>query len=127
MPQTVSEHTQYQIITEDIKLIAFRQKVILVCILIYLSAVAGQSMIPVGISLILGIPVGIVIIVAAVFIFLLATKLYGAVVGIFLGILTLIPLVGLFVLLIVNGKATKMLKENGVDVGLLGARGPISL
>ncbi len=127
MPQTVSEHTQYQINAEDIKLIAFRQKVILVCILIYLSAVAGQSMIPVGISLILGIPVGIVIIVAAVFIFLLATKLYGAVVGIFLGILTLIPLVGLFVLLIVNGKTTKMLKENGVDVGLLGARGPISL
>jgi hypothetical protein len=39
-----------------------------------------------------------------------------------LGILTLIPLVGLIVLLIVNGKATNLLREDGIHVGLLGAR-----
>jgi hypothetical protein len=39
-----------------------------------------------------------------------------------LGVLALIPLVGLIVLLIVNGKATKILREHGVRVGLMGAK-----
>jgi len=38
-----------------------------------------------------------------------------------LGILTLIPCIGLIVLLVVNGKATGILKQNGIKVGLLGA------
>jgi hypothetical protein len=32
-----------------------------------------------------------------------------------------IPLVNLIVLLTINGKATKVLRENGINVGLLGA------
>jgi hypothetical protein len=42
--------------------------------------------------------------------------------GVVLGILTLIPCVGLIVLLIINSKATGILKKNGVRVGLLGAK-----
>jgi hypothetical protein len=42
-------------------------------------------------------------------------------VGVLLGILTLIPLIGLIVLLVINGKATKVLRANGHRVGLLGA------
>ena len=34
----------------------------------------------------------------------------------------LIPIVGLVALLVVNGKATKVLRRNGVRVGLLGAK-----
>lgn len=41
--------------------------------------------------------------------------------GIVLGILTLIPCIGLIVLLVINGKATGVLRENGIGVGLLGA------
>jgi len=37
-------------------------------------------------------------------------------------ILAFIPLVGLIALLVINGKATKRLKKNGIKVGLLGAR-----
>lgn len=55
-------------------------------------------------------------------VFLLAVKLYGTALGIVLGILSLIPLIGLLVLLGVNGKATSVLRANGVKVGLLGAR-----
>ena len=55
------------------------------------------------------------------FVFLLATKVYGTGLGILLGLLTFIPCIGLLVLLIVNGKATRVLKENGFKVGLLGA------
>lgn len=70
---------------------------------------------------------GIVAIASTVFIFLLAIKVYSVVVGILLGLLTLLgsltlfPLIGLIVLLLVNGKATKILRQNGIKVGLLGA------
>ena len=33
-----------------------------------------------------------------------------------------IPLIGLIVLLVINGKATKLLRENGYKVGLMGAK-----
>lgn len=38
-----------------------------------------------------------------------------------MAILTLIPCIGLIVLLIINGKATSILKQNDVRVGLIGA------
>ncbi|WP_298868356.1 hypothetical protein [uncultured Gimesia sp.] len=126
MSQAASDSSQSQPASADLKLIATSQKGILVCILIYLGAVAGQSLVPVEMFLFFGLALLILIIVATAFVFLLATKLYGVGVGIFLGVLTMIPLVGLLVLLIVNGKATQTLKKNGVSVGLLGARGPIS-
>jgi ABC-type enterochelin transport system permease subunit len=49
-------------------------------------------------------------------------SLYSTTTGIVLGILTFIPLVGLIVLLIVNGKATNVLRQNGITVGLMGAK-----
>jgi len=52
---------------------------------------------------------------------MLATKLYSTVLGVFLGLLTLIPILGFLVLLTVNGKATRMLKKYDISVGLLGA------
>jgi hypothetical protein len=42
--------------------------------------------------------------------------------AIMMAIVLVIPLLGLLVLLSVNGKATHLLKRNGVAVGLLGAR-----
>jgi len=60
-------------------------------------------------------------IVGAVCVFLLAIKVYGTGLGILLGILSLVPCVGLVILLIVNGKATGVLKQNGIKVGFLGA------
>jgi hypothetical protein len=60
-------------------------------------------------------------IAGTVFVFMLAMKVYSTGLGIFLGLLTLIPCVGLICLLIVNGKATAVLQANGIHVGLLGA------
>ena len=59
---------------------------------------------------------------AAVFVFMLALALYNTGAGVVLGILTLVPLVGLIVLLIINGKATNTLRHHGIHVGLMGAR-----
>ena len=56
-----------------------------------------------------------------VFVFLLAIKVYSPVVGILFAILTLVPCVGLLMLLLINGKATRILKQNGIRVGLMGA------
>jgi hypothetical protein len=63
-------------------------------------------------------PLGIA---STVFVFLLATKVYSQGTGIVLAILTLIPCIGLIVLLIINAKATTILKKHGIGVGLLGA------
>ena len=60
-------------------------------------------------------------IVGTVFVFRLAIRVYSTGVGILLGVLTLIPCISLIVLLVVNGKATAILKQNGIKVGLLGA------
>lgn len=57
-----------------------------------------------------------------IYTFLLASKLYNTGLGILLAILTLVPCLGLLILVMVNQKATAMLQENGYEVGLLGAR-----
>ena len=106
---------------EDLRSVAKYQKGILVCILIYLISVIGQFAIPAEARAIIGLGILVVGLVGTVFVFLLAIKVYSTGVGVLLGILTLVPCIGLFVLLVVNGKATGVLKQNGIKVGLLGA------
>ena len=97
------------------------QKGILVCILTYLIAVFGQFAVPMQLQMIAVLGMVAVGLAGTVFVFLLAIKVYNTGVGILLGILTLFPCIGLVTLLIVNGKATRILKQNGIRVGLLGA------
>jgi DNA-directed RNA polymerase subunit RPC12/RpoP len=68
------------------------------------------------------IAVLLVALIGTVFTFMLAIKVYSVGLGVFLGILTLVPFVSLIVLLVVSGKATKILRESGHDVGLMGAK-----
>ncbi len=106
---------------EDLRSVAKYQKGILVCILIYLCAVIGQFAIPAELRPIIALGILAVGLAGTVFVFLLAIKVYSVGVGVLLGVLTLVPCIGLIVLLIVNGKATGILKQNGIKVGLLGA------
>jgi hypothetical protein len=106
---------------EDLKSVALYQKGIVICILIYLIAVVVQFAIPAQLRPILGGGVLILGLVGTVFVFLLAIRVYSTVMGVVLGILTLVPCIGLIVLLVVNGKATSILRQNGIKVGLLGA------
>jgi len=62
-----------------------------------------------------------VVITAAVCVFLLAIQLHGIAIGVLLGILALIPCLGLFVLLALSVRATGILKRHGIHVGLFGA------
>ena len=106
---------------EDLRSVAKFQKGILVCILFQLVAIIGQLALPPEIRLLISIAVLVVGIVSSVFVFMLAIKVYGTALGVLLGVLSLVPCIGLIVLLIVNGKATGVLKQNGIKVGLLGA------
>ena len=106
----------------DLRSVARFQKGILVCILLYLVAVIGVFALRVELLPFLGIGVLLVGVIGAFCVFRLAMKTYGTLLGICLGILSLVPCVGLIILLIVNGKATNILKQNGIKVGLLGAR-----
>jgi hypothetical protein len=106
---------------QDVRAVAVYQKGILVCILIQLLANVAWFMVPEPLKLIVLLGSLSVGIAGVVFVFMLATKVYGTGLGILLGILTFPPCIGLIVLLIVNGKATKILQQNGHRVGLLGA------
>jgi hypothetical protein len=75
-------------------------------------------------------PVGAVLVVALLALAVAAYDIYWLVrlcraLGIFpwvYAVGTFIPVLGLLILAIVNGKATAFLKGNGVKVGLLGAK-----
>jgi hypothetical protein len=107
---------------EDLRQIAIYQKGILVCILAYIIVAASGMFVAPEIRLIIGVAGLTISITATVFVFLLATQVYSAGQGVLLGLLTLIPCVGLLVLLIINSKATGILQANGIRVGLLGAK-----
>jgi hypothetical protein len=107
-----------------LKQIATGQRIVILCILaniiLYIILMTVAKNVPaLAIVILLAYIAGVI--TAAVFLFKLAINIYGVATGIILGIGTLIPLVGLIILLVVNGKATKILRGNGLKVGFLGA------
>lgn len=106
---------------EELRDIAKHQRAILLCIVGYSVLVAFQMYCPQQLTAVVGLAAIGVSIAATVFVFLLATKVYERTTGFILGVLTLIPCVGLIVLLRVNAKATSVLRSHGIRVGLVGA------
>jgi hypothetical protein len=105
----------------DLRTIALRQRAVMYCILAYLLLVVCQFALPPGLRWILGLAALAVSVAAAVFVFMLALAVYNTGTGVVLGILTLIPIVGLIVLLVINSRATNILRRHGIRVGLMGA------
>lgn len=114
---------------EDLKKVAQFQKGIIFCILanlvlVIVNIVAGQVL-EGGAEVIAGLAIiGIYLIVAIAqlaCIVMLATQVYNIGVGILIGILSFVPCLGLILLLVVNQKATSVLQQNGIKVGLMGA------
>lgn len=105
----------------ELRTIAKHQRVIITCIGVYLVWLVLRFSSLAEAKLVMGISLLCILLACAVFVSLLATRFHGAAAGVLMGILTLVPLVGLIILLTVNGKATKILKENGIAVGLFGA------
>jgi hypothetical protein len=114
---------------EDLKKVAQYQKGIIYCILanlalIVVNIVAGQVL-EGGAEAMAGLAIiGIYLLVAVAqlaCIVLLATQVYNIGVGILIGILSFVPCLNLILLLVVNQKATSVLQQNGIKVGLMGA------
>lgn len=99
------------------------QKGVLICIILYLAAIGSQFLLPEHWIAFLPPMVLADILIGTIFVFLLSTRVYGLGVGSVLGLLTLVPYLGLFVLVLINGKANAVLRGNGVRVGLFGASG----
>lgn len=108
----------------NLPLIAERQRMLMFAVLGYVGLIVLNFVIPADLKLVVGIAMIAVSITASVFIFMLALTLYNTGTGVVLGLLTLIPLIGLIVLLVINSKATSLLQRNGYKVGLLGAKLP---
>ncbi len=107
--------------SEEMQAIAKHQKGVLICIALYLLCVIGQFVVPSQAKTFVALGALVPIIGGAVFVFMLATKVYNTVSGVLLGIVTLVPILGLIVLLVINGRATKVLRNADVSVGLFGA------
>jgi predicted Zn finger-like uncharacterized protein len=107
---------------KDLRDIATYQRAVLLCILVSIIAVGSQFALPPSLRLFLALGMLVTSVVSSVFVFLLAVKVYSLGVGIALALVTLIPCIGLIALLIINAKATSTLKENGIRVGLMGAK-----
>lgn len=105
----------------NLREIAVRQKAILWCIVAQIAALALMVALGPDLAWVIGLVRIVVSLASLVFVFMLAVSVYKTGVGIVLGLLVLIPLVGLLVLLFINGKATKELRAHGIKVGLMGA------
>ncbi len=109
---------------ENLRQVATYQRGLIFCILIYiLAAVAYGVLTQVNrfLAVIPSLVVLCAIIAGIVFAILVATRVYSTGTGIVLGILVIIPCVGLVILLVINQAATKMLTGNGIKVGFFGA------
>ena len=105
----MNQTPQEQWTKQDLIELAKRQKNILWMILVSLVAM----FIPFA-TIVTGI-------IQIYFIYKLAAALRSSAAWVYI-ILAFIPLVGLIAILVINGKATKKLQENGIKVGLMGAR-----
>jgi hypothetical protein len=113
---------------DDLRSVAVYQKGMLVCILISLLglafntiALATQAAVPPAVSMASRVMLPVVGLASAAFVGLLSIRVYNLALGVVLGLLSFFPCIGLFVLLVVNGKANCILRSNGYRVGLMGA------
>jgi hypothetical protein len=105
----------------DLRTIALRQKTVMYCILGYFPlAVAIFALPPESLRVVGLLAIGVTLTMAA-FVFMLSLAVYSTGIGIVLGIFTLIPVLGLIPLVIINEKATNILRAHGIRVGLMGA------
>jgi hypothetical protein len=106
---------------EDLKIVAVIQKLIIVCIPLNVAAIAAQLLVPPEWTMLLVDGLLILFVVQTVSVVILATKVFNTLTGIVYGIGTIVPCLGLLILLTINGKANEILTKNGHRVGLFGA------
>lgn len=114
-----------QPVRNDVADVARLQRLSLICLLVRVVLLVAGLVLPLlmplplrGLLSLVGLAVWVL---GAVFLFRLAVRVYPKGQGIVLGILSLVPFLGMIPMLIVIRKASFILRVNGVRVGLLGA------
>jgi len=109
---------------EDLRQIASYQRGVIFCILIqvlaYVAFATFGKTSP-AFVLIPRLAVLCAVIAGVCFAVLLAMRVYSTGAGIAMGLLAIVPCLGLVMLLIINQAATRILTDNGIKVGLFGA------
>jgi hypothetical protein len=106
----------------QVREVAARQKEIIYCILANIVLTVLSLGLPPLLKALMGIVYLGLFVFTAICFFRLARKFYHPVMAVMMTIVLIVPLLGLLVLLSVNGKATNLLKRNGIAVGLMGAK-----
>ncbi len=107
---------------EELRRIAVYQKGVETCLAAYVVLLAGQVLAPPDYQVFPGVGAIVVAIAGTVVGCLLAIRTCGTGVGIVFGLLSLVPCFGLIMLFHLSNDARVILKENGIKVGLFGAR-----
>jgi predicted RNA-binding Zn-ribbon protein involved in translation (DUF1610 family) len=110
--------------SQELKQIANYQRGLIWCILgqiLFLIATGIVQRSNPALGLVPGALVWCAAIAGVVFAVLLGMKVYSTAVGVLMGVLAIVPCLGLIMLLIINQAATKRLTESGIKVGFLGA------
>ncbi|MEZ6187242.1 MAG: hypothetical protein R3F62_19795 [Planctomycetota bacterium] len=107
---------------EDLRKLANAQRGVILAIALYLIAIVSQIVVPpqlVILPALAGLAAAILGLVCTI---MLAIRVYSPIVGVVLGVLCLVPCLGLLILVGLSQRATGILKQNGIRVGLGGAR-----
>ncbi|MCE9546636.1 MAG: hypothetical protein K8T25_14235 [Planctomycetia bacterium] len=106
----------------DLRKVARCQRGLIGCILLQLISLPLAWTLPEETATVFALTYFFVGMLSTVFVFLLAIRVYGVFSGIVAGILVFLPCLGLLEMLALNGKATAILRSNGIRVGLMGAK-----
>ena len=110
----------------ELRQVAMYQRAVIMCILIQvllgvLCYAFSDELRTIPVAVVAAVAVILaVFITAAIFVFKLASRLYGSV-ALAMAVVTLVPFLGMLILVVVNQRATGVLKQEGYTVGFLGA------
>ncbi len=110
---------------EYLRRVARRQQWVLYALLaqiiVYMAMFAAQGADAPAAAAVLSLLFLGIAIFSMVAVFLLARELLHIVIAVICTVLMLVPCISLLTLVIVNGRATRLLQKHGVKVGLMGA------
>jgi hypothetical protein len=106
---------------QDLYKVATAQKGILIGILIYFGSLFAIQFVRPPLSNVLVVAWLLAAFATFIFMIILALRVYNLVAGIILGLLMIVPFANLLILLMVNRKATQIMRSNGFKVGFMGA------
>ena len=106
---------------KDLYIVAKYQRYVILCILAVSLSYMAMLVVPDQFKLVPGIAYILFTLLGLVSIVLLGIRVYGVALGILMGVLSMVPCLGLLVLVLVNVRATNTLKTNGIHVGFMGA------